>query len=97
MEAAAFTSASQLGIAGKFSSSSSSSACSRSLRFLQNKHNSIDLNSKPSRSSIRASATGEEDSDPRLCYWRGGFRGNFARLWRWKCPESRECNSVSRL
>nr|GMD53188.1 imidazole glycerol phosphate synthase hisHF, chloroplastic [Ipomoea batatas] len=62
MEAAAFTSASQLGIAGKFSSSSSSSAGSRFLRFLQNKPNSIDLNFKASRSSIRASATGEEDS-----------------------------------
>nr|GLL38344.1 imidazole glycerol phosphate synthase hisHF, chloroplastic-like [Ipomoea trifida] len=62
MEAAAFTSASQLGIAGKFSSSSSSSAVSRSLRFLQNKPNSIDINFKASRSSIRASATGEEDS-----------------------------------
>nr|GMD57991.1 imidazole glycerol phosphate synthase hisHF, chloroplastic-like [Ipomoea batatas] len=95
MEAEAFTSASQLGIAGKSSSSSSSSAGYRSLHFLQNKPNSIDLNFKPSRSSIRAS--GEEDSDPRLCYWRGGFRGKFARLWRWKCPESQECNSVSRL
>nr|GLL38375.1 imidazole glycerol phosphate synthase hisHF, chloroplastic-like [Ipomoea trifida]GMD51367.1 imidazole glycerol phosphate synthase hisHF, chloroplastic-like [Ipomoea batatas]GMD54910.1 imidazole glycerol phosphate synthase hisHF, chloroplastic-like [Ipomoea batatas] len=64
MEAAAlaFASASQLGTAGNCSSSSSSSAGSRSIRFMQIKPNRIALKFKPSRSSIRASATGEEDS-----------------------------------
>nr|GMD58017.1 imidazole glycerol phosphate synthase hisHF, chloroplastic [Ipomoea batatas] len=64
MEAAAlaFASASQLGTAGNCSSSSSSSAGSRSLRFMQIKPNRIALKFKPSRSSIRASATGEDDS-----------------------------------